>query len=138
MRWIEKRVKSVWIKTLDDEVINTDCIRVIYTSPVDYKYCAFNDKWAVRAEMGSENRYVTLYKCENEQEARNKLNALLQELNNEKYNNYGNYPYYIIPFPNTYPYEPYRFTCNSADTIDRTPHITPYETTTSNANTNIK
>ena len=70
----------MWIKTLDDEIVNTDHISVIYVSPVDYEYNAFNNKWAVRATVGGENQDVTLYECENEQEAKYKLNAVMNKL----------------------------------------------------------
>lgn len=72
----------MWIKTLDDEIVNTDHISVIYVSPVDYEYDAFDNKWAVRATVGGENQDVTLDKCENEQEAKDKLSAMMNKLNN--------------------------------------------------------
>ena len=72
----------MWIKTLYDEIVNTDYIHVIYNSPVDYKHNTFDDKWAVRAVVGGENRNITLYECENEQESKDKLNEIMNKLNN--------------------------------------------------------
>ena len=72
----------MWIKTLYDEIVNTDYIHVIYPNPVDYKHNTSDDKWAVRAVVDGENRNITLYECENEQEAKGKLNEIMNKLNN--------------------------------------------------------
>lgn len=37
----------MWIKTLYDEIVNTDHIHMIYTIPVDYEQNAFENKLAV-------------------------------------------------------------------------------------------
>lgn len=70
----------MWIKTLDNEIVNTDYIHMIYISQVNYEHKWH--KWAVRAVVSDEIQHVTLYECENEQEAEYKLNLIMNRFNN--------------------------------------------------------
>lgn len=77
----------MWIKTLDDEIVNTDYIHMIYISSVDYEYNTFEHKWhkwAVRAVVSGEIHDVTLYECENEEVAKYKLNSIMNKFNNRE------------------------------------------------------
>jgi hypothetical protein len=112
----------MWIETVDNEIVNTDCLSLIYISERE-SHCI------VRA-MG-DMIDVDIYQCDTKEEAEIKLKSLLQQLNNEKINRWVNYNYlYTQPYfyPDSPIDQPYRPTCDFKDTIDITPHTTPYTT----------
>lgn len=123
----------MWIETVDNEIVNTDCLYLIYISE--------RESHCMVCAIGDMIDTVDIYQCDTKEEAKTQLKSLLQQLNNEKTNRWVNYNYsYTQPY--SYPYSPidppYRPTCDFKDAIDITPHTIPYTTTQTFSNQSKK
>lgn len=123
----------MWIETVDNEIVNTDCLYLIYISE--------RESHCMVCAIGDMIDTVDIYQCDTKEEAKTQLKSLLQQLNNEKTNRWVNYNYsYTQPYP--YPYSPidppYTFTCDPKDIINTTPHTIPYTTTQTFSNQSKK